>query len=35
VTFKPKATGAAVASLTVADNATTSPQAVSLKGTGK
>jgi hypothetical protein len=35
ITFKPKAAGAATASLTVADNAATSPQAVSLKGTGK
>jgi hypothetical protein len=35
VTFKPKAVGAATASLTVADNAATTPQAVSLKGTGK
>jgi hypothetical protein len=35
ITFKPKATGAAAASLTVTDNAATSPQAVSLKGTGK
>jgi trimeric autotransporter adhesin len=35
ITFKPKATGPATASLTVTDNAATSPQAVSLKGTGK
>jgi hypothetical protein len=35
ITFKPKATGAATASLTVADNAATSPQTVSMKGTGK
>jgi Pro-kumamolisin, activation domain/Abnormal spindle-like microcephaly-assoc'd, ASPM-SPD-2-Hydin len=35
ITFRPKAAGAATASLTVTDNAATSPQAVSLKGTGK
>jgi trimeric autotransporter adhesin len=35
ITFKPKATDAATATLTVTDNAATSPQAVSLKGTGK
>jgi len=35
VTFKPTATGTRAASLTVADSANNSPQAVSVKGTGQ
>jgi hypothetical protein len=34
VEFKPAATGALTASLTVTDNATSSPQRVTLTGTG-
>lgn len=35
VTFKPAATGALTAQMTIADNATGSPQAITLTGTGK